>query len=107
MDREEFFDHLILEGAVEPAGVDPTTGEIVYTFTDKLKEIDEDMYNKAIESFHQDVMLLWEHGFLNVTWLDEEPLVTVTPKVLDQDAIRELPLQLQQSLVELLRMMKR
>lgn len=103
---EEFFDFLILQGAVEPAGVDSDTGEMLYSFTKKLKEIDPKFFNKVMEAFHRNVMVLWEKGFLNIDMLDDEPLATLTQKALDKQKVSELSDELQEALKEVKRMMK-
>jgi hypothetical protein len=105
--QDDFFDYLILQGAVTPEGIDQSTGEILYSFTDKLKEINEDMFNRAMDTFHNDIMLLWEYGFFNINWMEENPVVKVTEKINDQDEIQKLPIDLQRTLLEVLRMMKR
>jgi hypothetical protein len=107
MDQDEFFDYLILQGAVEPAGLDPVTGEMLYSFTDKLKEVNEKMFNKAMDTFHHDITQLWELGFLNINWLDDNPLVTVTEKALHQPSVEALHIDLYRTLQTILQAMKR
>lgn len=107
IDPEDFFDYLILEGAVVPEGIDPATGDMLYSFTDKLKQINENMFNQAMDTFHNDVMQLWQLGFLSMDLMSDNPLVRVTEKVFDEDAISALNIDLQRTLQEILRMMKR
>ena len=50
-------DDLILSGALEPAGIDPESGEMLYNFTDKLKDVSP--------LLHQEVNILIIMFFLN------------------------------------------
>lgn len=104
--NEDFFDFLILQGAVEPAGIDSDTGEMLYSFTSRLKEVDPKFFNKVMEAFHKNVMVLWEKGFLNIDMLDDQPQATLTRKAVDKDEIAELSEELQEVLKEVKRMMK-
>lgn len=104
--NEDFFDFLVLQGAIEPAGLDSDTGEMLYSFTNKLKDIDPKLFNSMMESFHRGVMALWERGFLNIDMLEDEPLAKLTRQAFDETKVSELPAELQEVLKEVMRMMK-
>jgi hypothetical protein len=104
--NEEFFDFLVLNGAIEPAGVDSETGEMLYSFTEKLREIDPKMFEAMVENFHQGIMALWEKGFVSIDMLSDTPMVTLTRQALDQEKVLELPPALQEALKEVTRMLK-
>jgi len=90
-DSEKMIDFLILNGALEPTGVHEETGEMLFSFTEKLEEISPDLYSKLTNSFHLEILNLWEKGFLEIDMTEENPLVALTPKALNAEAVKELP----------------
>lgn len=106
MDKEkEIIDHLLLSGAMQICGVDEKTGEFLYQFTPKLKEVMPDLYREHLNSVNSEVMNLWESGFVNVDLLSDSPLVTLTEKAFDKDEISKLSKQDQWSLSEVKRVL--
>lgn len=94
MDEKDFvnktMEDLILSGAMEFAGLDPDTGEMLYSFTNKLKETMPELYKEHMNFVNAEIMYLWEMGFLNVSMLEEEPKVTLTPKAFIEEEISQL-----------------
>lgn len=106
MDNEkEIIDNLLLSGAMQICGVDEKTGEFLYQFTPKLKEVMPDLYREHLNSVNSEVMNLWEAGFVNVDLLSDSPLVTLTEKAFDRDEISKLSKQDQWSLSEVKRVL--
>ena len=103
---DQVMDFLILNGALEVAGIDQSTGEFLYTFTPKIKDIMPEVYNKHLNSVNSEIMKLWEKGFLNVDFLAEEPLVTLTQKAFDKEEISRLSHEDIWSLEEIKRLLK-
>jgi hypothetical protein len=100
-------DKLILEGALEVGGIDIESGEILYNFTDKLKEVMPELYNEHLNFVNSEIMYLWETGFLSIeSLLDDNPKVNLTLKAYDTDKIKELPQDKQRSLQEIKRILK-
>lgn len=98
---------LILEGALEVGGIDIESGEILYNFTGKLKEVMPELYNEHLNFVNSEIMFLWEFGFLSIdNMLDDNPRVNLTLKAYDQDKIKELPTDKQRSLQEIKRILK-
>lgn len=93
MNDEEFIDYLILNGAVEVAGIDSTTGEFLYSFTEKLAEVDPEMYQRSIDMFQSIVRVLWQKGFLDMNIDAANPTVRLNPKALDEEAKSVLPVE--------------
>jgi hypothetical protein len=83
MDEYDIIQSLIALGAMEFAGVDSNTGEMLYNFTPKLKEVMPELYQMHQNSINSQVMRLWELGFVNVDLFSESPLVTLTEKAFD------------------------
>jgi hypothetical protein len=81
---------LILSGALEPAGIDSETGEMLYTFTDKLKEVSPILYREVNNMFTSHVMKFWELGIVNMDIMSENPIVTLTEKSFDESIINTL-----------------
>jgi hypothetical protein len=100
-------DYLILNKALEVVGVDSQTGEFLYSFTPKMKEIMPELYNQHLNHVNAEIMKMWELGFVNVDFLAEEPVVTVTAKAFNKEEIAKLPQDLQWSLEEIKRLLKR
>lgn len=84
-DSEDIVDDLILQGAIVSNGVDPTTGETLYTFTEKLESIAPAIHKALVEHFHENIMLLWQKGFLDMDVTVMNPMVRLTEKALDQN----------------------
>lgn len=85
-------EQLILEGAVEFSGVDSDTGEMLYNFTDKLQEISPMLYDEHLNNIENEIMYFWQHGFLSMSDITEtNPLIRLTTKAFDQEALVSLP----------------
>ena len=89
-DRDaEFFDNLILQGAMEFHGVDED-GEILYAFTDKIKDVSPEIHQELMAGIYDSVRILWEKGFLDVSDFDENPTISMTEKAFDEEALNNL-----------------
>ena len=91
MDDKEssLLQYLVLSGALEAAGISDS-GEPLYNFTPKLKEIMPELYDIHQNNMNHQVIRLWEMGFVNLDLFEESPLVTLTEKAFDSDAISSL-----------------
>ena len=88
--EDELIKNLILEGALEVAGIDSENGEFLYTVTPKMQEIMPDMYEDHITQVNRDILNLWEKGYVNVDFLSPNPMVTISEKGLDNDEVSKL-----------------
>ena len=105
--NDESIDSLILAGVVEVAAVDTETGEFLYSFTDKFKEIMPELYEIHINYIHNEVMYFWEKGLVHIDDITgENPVVSLTEKAFDEDAISQLSKSKQESLNEIKRILK-
>lgn len=106
-EADKAIEKLILSGALEIGAVDIESGEILYNFTDKLKEIMPQLYNEHLNFVNAEIMYLWEYGFLSINDLaDENPKVTLTSKAQNFEEISKLPKDKQRSLEEIKRILK-
>lgn len=87
---KQIIEMLVLSGALQMAGVNEDTGEILYQFTPKLKEVMPDLYNEHLNYVNAEIMRLWEQGFVNVDLMSDNPIVTLAAKALDQNEINKL-----------------
>jgi hypothetical protein len=103
---DDLVDYLILNGAIEPAGIDGATGDITFNFTEKLKEIYPKLYENFMSEFHMDIMKLWAEGFLEIDVADVNPIVRLSEQAFDEEKVsklsQDLRLQLQ-SIIDALR----
>lgn len=83
---EEMLEELILAGAVEVAGIDSENGEFLYSFTPKLESVNPGLARKLQQAFHDDIMVLWEQGFIDIDFLKPSPMVSLTEKSFDKVA---------------------
>lgn len=83
-------DSLILDGAIEVSGIDSDTGDFLYSFTEKLKEIDPDLYDNIYEFFYSGVMSLWEKGIVEMDLTEDDPGVTIYPEKITDEFINSL-----------------
>lgn len=104
MDKDdEFFDDLILSGALEVSGIDMDTGDMLYNFTDKLKDVNPALHDEFSNYFYKEVTCLWETGFLDMDVSNSNPKVYLTDKALDPDQVAKLDKDKQYTLKEVIR----
>jgi hypothetical protein len=89
-DEDRLIEDLILGGALEVAGIDSQTGEFLYNITPKLKDVLPDLYQDHIDTVNKNMLILWEKGYLNIDFMDDDPLVTIADKGLDLKEIKKL-----------------
>lgn len=105
--QEPSIDDLILAGAIEVSGIDSETGEFLYTFTNKMKEVSPELYRLHLNQVHDEIMYFWERGFLELDDMSSNnPRVTLTEKAFNKIAISELPKEKMMALYELKRVLK-
>jgi hypothetical protein len=102
-DEDDAIEQLILNGALEVAGIDMETGEPLYNFTEKLIDVSPELHTEISTYFSQETMALWEEGFLEMDVTEKNPIVRLTQKALDQNAIAKLSKDRQYTLKELIR----
>lgn len=102
--EREIIDYLILSGALEPAGMSES-GEPLYNFTPKLKEVMPDLYHEHANYINAELMGLWEKGFILMDLLEENPTVRLADKAFDESQISELSEQDQYSIREIKRIL--
>ncbi len=99
-------EELILKGAIEIAGLDLETGEPLYNITHKMKDINPELHNEFTTYFSQEAMTLWEFGFISMDITSKNPIINITPKALDADAVAKLDKNHQYTLKEIIRILK-
>jgi hypothetical protein len=105
--EEEIIDKLLLENALEVVGIDKTNGEFLYAFTPKIKEVMPELYEDHLNFVNAEIMFLWEKGYINVDFLEEDPQVTLTEKAFLDKELSKLSTQELWSLEEIKRLLKR
>lgn len=100
---DDIIQDLILKNAIQFAGVNEN-GEMLYSFTPKIKDIMPDLYNAHLNNVNTEMMNLWEKGFVNIDLMSEDPIVTLTPKAFGYD-IFTLSDEEQWSLMEIKRVL--
>ncbi len=103
----ELINKLILDGAIEVSGIESDTGNFLYSFTPKIKELMPDVYQDHIKSVNDEVMNLWEKGFLDIDLFLEDPIITITRKATSREAIGTLSKEEKWSLSEIVRLLNR
>ena len=104
---QDAVDYLILNKGLEVAGVDSKTGELLYSFTPKIKELMPELYNAHINHVNKEIMVLWEMGFVDVDLMSDNPVVTLTKKAFDNNEITSLSDEHKWGLEEMKRLMKK
>ena len=89
-EEQQIMDYLILNNAVEVVAVDNKTGELLYSFTPKLKEVMPDLYEEHINSVNLEILSLWERGYVNIDFLLDEPKVTLAKKAMQKEELEKL-----------------
>lgn len=104
---QDAIDYLILNKALEVAGVDSKTGELLYSFTPKIKELMPELYKEHLNHVNQEIMILWEKGFVDIDFMSDNPIVTLSAKAFDNSEIDGLSNDHKWALEEMKRLMKR
>lgn len=103
MQEPSDFDKLVLSGVVEPAALDPETGEMLYTFSKDLENINPELHKIVLDNFLSSAMKLWELGFINMNVTEKNPMVSLTKSAFDEEKINQLDEDMQFSLKEIKR----
>lgn len=103
--ENDIISELILKNAVQIVGVD-SKGEPLYSFTPKIKEVLPALYEEHLNLVNKEVMNLWEKGFININFLEDNPSITLTEKAFDYQQIMLLSSDEQWSLNETKRLMR-
>ena len=103
MDDDKIIEDLILSGALQFAGIDMESGEMLYNFTEKLKDINPELHNEFSTYLYSEVSELWANGFLDMYFTDENPRITLTAKALDPEEVAKLDKDRQYTLKEIIR----
>jgi hypothetical protein len=96
-------DELILAGGIEFAGIDAESGEILYSLTPKIKDLMPDLYDEHLNLINSDLMSLWQKGFVDIDFFNDDPLINVSDKYYEQDEVMKLSKEERWSLRELKR----
>ena len=88
--EDELIENLILQGALEVAGVDSENGEFLYAITSKMKDVMPDLYEDHLRVVNRDLLNLWEKGYVNIDFLSANPMVTISEKGLDKTEVSKL-----------------
>lgn len=107
MNNENEFEYLLKTGALQESGIDENTGEVLYTFTAKMKDIAPELYKEHLNSINAEIMYFWEMGFVNIDLLSDDPIVTLSEKSFNIDEILKLSDDKQWVLHELKRVLRR
>jgi hypothetical protein len=83
-------EQMILDGSAEVAGLDPETGEFLYSFTPKVAELHPELYTEMTDFYYSGVVSLWQKGFLDVNMDSADPYVKLNDNSLDPDKIKTL-----------------
>lgn len=103
MDEISDFDKMVLLGLVEPAAIDPTTGEMLYSFSKDLEKTNPQLHQLIMDNFYMSALKLWELGFISMDITHKNPMVGLTPKAFDEDQIKGLDEDMRFSLGEIKR----
>jgi len=105
--EDDLINNLILQGALEVAGVDSETGEFLYAITSKMKDVMPDMYEDHLKTVNRDLLNLWEKGYVNIDLFLPDPIVTISEKGLDKNQISKLTKPEIWALEEIKRLLKK
>jgi hypothetical protein len=61
-------EHLLLQNAIEISGIDSKTGEMLYSITDKLKEVSPDLYAGLKQDFERHMFEMIDQGPKVMQW---------------------------------------
>ncbi len=90
MDENDILEDLITLGALKRCGVDPNSGEPLYSFTPKIKDLMPDLYQEHLNLINSEVMELWEKGYVDLNLLETDPMISLNEKSFDLKEISKL-----------------
>lgn len=64
---EALIEHLIIQGAIEMAGID-NKGEMLYSITDKLEKVSPELYADLTEQYKHHMFQMIKQGPKTMTW---------------------------------------
>ena len=103
--EEKMLLDLLDKGAVEFNGFDES-GEATYRFTEKLKDVNPELYGIHNQLLNVEIMALWEKGFVDMNLFEENPTVRLTKKAFNRNEVKQLNEELQSFLKEIKRIFK-
>ena len=103
-DENEMIEKLILEGALEVAGIDSEDGSLLYSFTPKIKEIMPELYYDHMDSVNSEILSLWERGYVDIDFFSNDPIVKLNSKSFNPIEISKLNKSERWSIEELKRL---
>jgi hypothetical protein len=68
LQTEAMIEHLILQNALEISGIDKDTGEMLYSITDKLKDVNPKLYDQLRKQYEQHMFELIDMGPKTMNW---------------------------------------
>jgi hypothetical protein len=101
--EDQVIEDLILQGALEVAGIDMDTGEPLYNFTSKMKDVSPALHDEFSTYFTRETMALWQHGFISMDITQSNPVVSLLPKAFDPKEVKKLEKDHQYTLKEIIR----
>lgn len=104
--EDKMLEYLILSGAIEVAAVD-SQGQLLYAFTPKIHEIMPDLFEEHLKAINEEIMFLWTYGFIDIDFLAENPMITITKKALDEKHLEELEPNRRNALEEIKRLLRK
>ncbi len=84
-------ENLLHTGAIEFAGFTDENNEPLYIITPKIDEISPELNLELKEQFQNLILSLWEKGYINVDWFEDDPIVRLTEISMDYKKISSLP----------------
>jgi hypothetical protein len=102
-ESDDKIEELILSGALEVSGIDIDTGEMLYNFTDKLKDINPELFKDMSDYISTETMALWVDGFLDIDVTEKNPMVRLTKKAFEESSVNKLSKEKQYTLREIIR----
>lgn len=106
-EEDKIIEDLILKGALEVSGIDIETGEMLYNFTNKLQDVSPELNNEMYTYFSQEMMALWENGFVEMDITVKDPVVKLTPKAFDAIEVNKLNKDNRYTLKDIIRQFKK
>ncbi len=61
-------EHLLLQNAIEISGIDEETNEMLYSITDKLKEVNPELYAGLKQEFERNMFEMIDQGPKVMQW---------------------------------------
>jgi hypothetical protein len=86
---QSYIEKLILDGSLEVSGI-TESGDLTYSFKEGLEQKHPEIYKQLSKLLYDHITMFWQHGFLEFDMTEIDPVISLTEKIYDNEALSKL-----------------